>query len=72
MGSCLILQYGYGRIINWENVQNVSASCAWSAKHYYEKTQYCNDADSSDKMLHSTTELAYGTTFLMITVFVVS
>ena len=45
---------------NRANVRNVTAPCAWSAKHYYEKTHCCND-DSRDKILHFTTVLAYYT-----------
>ena len=50
------LQYGYSWI-NRANARNVAAPCAWSAKHYYEETRYCNN-DSRDKILHSTTLLA--------------
>ena len=53
-----IFQYSCSWINCWANVRNVAAPCAWSAKHYYEETHYCND-DSRDKMLYSTALLAY-------------
>ena len=53
-----ILQRSCSWINCWANVRNVAAPCAWSAKHYYEETHYCND-DSRDKMLHFTTVIAF-------------
>ena len=66
-----ILQYGFYWINNRANAQNIAALCAWSAKHCYKETHYCND-DSRDKILHSTTVAYLHITFLMITGLVVS
>ena len=49
-----ILQHGYSWINYTVNVGNVAAPCAWSAKHYYKETRYCND-NSRENMLHATT-----------------
>ena len=53
-----MLQYGYSWVNYAANVPNVAAPCAWSAKHYHKETHYRNN-DSRDKILHSTTALAY-------------